>query len=374
MRRKRPLILLAIIVVILAIFVVKTASFYPFIFQLIFNRGVNLKQTTDNRINILLLGIGGGSHDGPNLTDTIILASLDPKNNKVTLTSIPRDLWVPDLTMNVKKINGAYAYGEAIKKGGGLSLAEAAVAKITGQPVDYGVRIDFSGFVKAVDIIGGLDINVDNTFDDYQYPIDGKEADTCGHAAEEMQALVSTPEDQLPQVFPCRYLHLHFNKGLNHMNGITALEFVRSRHASEAIEASDFARSKRQEKVLSAFKSKVLSAQTLINPGKLISLYTTLQGSIDTDIQQNDFDDFIRLAEKMKNAKIQSAVIDTGDDLVQRAGLLIVPPIISDYDYAWTLIPRTGNGNFSEIQKYISCEITKGNCVVSPLPIAASKN
>jgi anionic cell wall polymer biosynthesis LytR-Cps2A-Psr (LCP) family protein len=158
------------------------------------------------------------------------------------------------------------------------------------------------------------------------------------------------------------------------MNGITSLEFVRSRHASDAIEASDFARSKRQEKVIAAFKGRVLSAQTLINPGKLISLYTTLQGSIDTDIQQNDFDDFIRLAEKMKNAKIQSAVIDTGDDLVQRAGLLIVPPIISDYDYAWTLIPRIGNGNFSEIQKYISCEITKGNCVVSPLPAAASKN
>jgi LCP family protein required for cell wall assembly len=374
MHRKRPLILLAIIVVILAIFVVKTASFYPFLFQLVFNRGINLKQNTDSRINILLLGTGGGNHDGPNLTDTIILASLDPKNNKVTLVSIPRDLWFPDLTMNVKKINGAYAYGEAIKKGGGLSLAEAAITKITGQPVDYGIRIDFSGFIKAVDIIGGLDINVDNTFDDYQYPIDGKEADTCGHTVEEMQSLVSVPEDQLPQAFPCRYLHLHFNKGLNHMDGATALEFVRSRHASEAIEASDFARSKRQEKVISAFKSKVLSAQTLINPGKLISLYTTLQGSIDTDIQQNDFDDFIRLAEKMKNAKIQSAAIDTGDDLVQRAGLLIVPPIVSDYDYAWTLIPRIGNGNFSEIQKYISCEITKGNCVVSPLPVAASKN
>src|ERR1035437_716156 len=191
MHRKRPLILLAIIVVILAIFVVKTASIYPFLFQLVFNRGVSLKQTSDNRINILLLGIGDLNHDGTNLTDTIMLASLDPKNNKVTLVSIPRDLWFPDLTMNVKKINGAYAYGEAVKKGGGLSLAEAAIGKITGQPIDYGVRIDFSGFVKAVDIIGGLDINVDNTFDDYQYPIDGKETDTCGHSPEEMQTLTN---------------------------------------------------------------------------------------------------------------------------------------------------------------------------------------
>jgi LCP family protein required for cell wall assembly len=367
-KRKRPLILLAVIVVLLAIFVIKTANVYPFLFQLVFNRGINLKQTTDSRINILLLGIGDLGHDGTNLTDTIILASLDPKNDKVTLVSIPRDLWFPDLTMNVKKINGAYAYGEAVKKGGGLALAEAAISKVTGQPIDYGIRINFSGFVKAVDTVGGLDINVDNTFDDYQYPIDGKEADPCGHTPTELQSLANTPEDQLPQVFPCRYIHLHFNKGLNHMDGQTALEFVRSRHASQAIEASDFARSKRQEKVISAFKSKVLSAQTLINPGKIISLYNDLQDSIDTDIKQNEFDDFIRLAEKMRGAKITSAVIDVGDLTNQRNGLLVEDSISSGGLYLSALNPRAGSGNFSEIQNYISCEINKGNCSVLPTP------
>jgi LCP family protein required for cell wall assembly len=373
MRRKRPLILLGIIVVILAIFIVKTANVYPFLFQLLFNQGINLKQTSDNRINILLLGIGGGSHDGPNLTDTIIFASLDQKNDKVTLVSIPRDLWVPDLTGSIKKINDAYADGESVKQGGGLPLAEAVVSEITGQNIDYGVRIDFSGFVKAVDIVGGLDVDVDNTFDDYQYPIDGQEDATCGHTQAELQAMSSDSADQAVIDFPCRYMHVHFNKGLQHMDGETALEYVRSRHGTNG-EDSDFARSKRQEKVIQAFKSEVLSAQTLINPGKIIGLYTTLQGSIDTDIKQGEFDDFIRLAEKMKNAKIQSAVIDAGDDTVQRPGLLINPPISSDYDYAWTLIPRLGNGNFSEIKSYVACEITKGNCVVSKTPATASKN
>jgi LCP family protein required for cell wall assembly len=366
MHRKRPLILLGIIVVILAIFIVKTASVYPFLFQLIFNQGINLKQTSDNRINVLLLGIGGGSHDGPNLTDTVIFASLDQKNNKVTLISIPRDLWVPDLTMDVKKINGAYADG-------GLVEAEAAVSQITGQNIDYGIRLDFSGFVKAVDEIGGLDINVDNTFDDYQYPVDGQENSTCGHTQAQLQAMASDSADQAVIDFPCRYKHIHFNKGLQHMDGETALEFVWSRHASQSVEASDFARSKRQEKVIQAFKNKVLSAQTLINPGKMIGLYSILSGSIDTDIKQSEFDDFVRLAEKMRNAKIQSAVIDTGDESTQRAGLLINPPIGSDYAYAWTLIPRVGNGNFAEIQNYVSCEITKGNCSVSQTPSAAFK-
>jgi anionic cell wall polymer biosynthesis LytR-Cps2A-Psr (LCP) family protein len=286
------------------------------------------------------------------------------------LVSIPRDLWFPDIN---QKINAAYQIGLSKKSGGGLTLAEAAVSKITGQSIDYGVRLDFSGFVKAVDIIGGLDINIDNTFDDYQYPIDGKEADICGHSQEELQAMASDSAEQVIIDFPCRYKHIHFDKGLTHMDGETALEFVRSRHASQEVEASDFARSKRQEKVIAAFKNKVLSAQTLINPGKIISLYNILSGSIDTDIKQGDFDDFIRLAEKMKSAKIQSVVIDTGDETTQRPGLLINPPISSDYNYAWTLIPRAGNGNFSEIQNYVSCEITKGNCAVSQTPSAAFK-
>ena len=368
MRKNKPLIAIGLFVLILeVIFVAKTASFYPFLFHLFFDKGVNLKQT-DNKVNILLLGIGGGNHDGPNLTDTIILANLNPKDNKVTLISIPRDLWMPDLIGSVKKINGAYADGEFVKKGGGLPLAEAAVSKITGQSIDYGVRIDFSGFVKAVDVVGGLDINIDNTFDDYQYPIDGKEADSCGNSDLQIQSYASDSADQLVQDFPCRYEHIHFNKGLTHMDGKTALEYVRSRHASQEIESSDFARSKRQEKVINAFKNKILSAQTLINPSKVISLYNILSGSIDTDIKQSEFDDFIRLGEKMRGAKIQSAILDMGDDKTNRPGLLVNPESSAQYDYAWVLIPRAGSGNFTEIQKYISCEIQKGNCSIKANP------
>jgi len=359
-------------VVILAIFIVKTANVYPFLFQLLFNQGINLKQTSDNRINILLLGIGGGSHDGPNLTDTIILASLDPKNNKVTLVSVPRDLWFPDIN---QKINAAYQIGLSSKKpGGGLMLAKAAVGKITGQNIDYAVRLDFSGFVKAVDELGGLDINVDNAFDDYQYPIDGQENATCGHTQAELQAMSSDSADQAVIDFPCRYKHIHFDKGLMHMDGETALEFVRSRHGTNG-EDSDFARSKRQEKVISAFKNKVLSAQTLVNPGKLISLYNILSGSIDTDINmQTELDDFIRLAEKMRGAKLQSVVLDTGDETLQRAGLLNESMVQADYGSTSALLPRIGDGNFSEIQSYVACEIAKGNCVISKTPATASKN
>jgi polyisoprenyl-teichoic acid--peptidoglycan teichoic acid transferase len=369
MLKKKSLTIIGVFVAILVvIFVVKTANFYPFLFQLIFNRGVELKQT-NSRINLLILGIGGGSHDGPNLTDTIILASLDSKNNKVTLVSIPRDLWVPDLTGYVKKINQAYADGEAIRKGGGLSLAEAVISKITGQEIDYGIRIDFSGFIKAVDVVGGLDINVDNTFDDYVYPISGKEDDSCGYTAEDIREFTATSsaEIDIQQKFYCRYKHLHFDKGVIHMDGETALEYVRSRHAL-GVESGDFARSKRQEKVINAFKDKVLSAQTLINPSKIISLYSVLAGSIDTNIKQSEFDDFIRLAARMRSAKIENTALDIGDVYTNRYGVLDEAPISNEYSNLSVLIPRAGNGNFSEIHKYISCEITKGNCVIPQAP------
>lgn len=368
MHKKRPLLIVGVIIVAIfaLFFVAKTANFYPFIFHLLVDRGVKLRQASPTKINILLLGIGGQNHEGPNLTDTMILANIDEQKNKVTLVSIPRDLWVPDLEGANKKINEAYAQGEAKRKGGGLPLAEAVVGKVTGQQVDYGIRIDFSGFVKAVDTLGGLDFYVDNTFDDFEYPIEGKEDDSCGFTLEDIQQFTATvsAEEDVQQKFACRYMHIHFDKGLNHMTGIQALEYVRSRHAVGA-ENGDFARSKRQQKVITAFRDKILSAQTLINPSKIINLYNIVSASIDTDIISDEFDDFIRLSQKIKGASIKSSVIDTGDIAAKREGFLMIAPISNQYGNLSVLIPRIGNGNFSEIQQYIACEFSNDNCSIT---------
>ncbi len=364
-KKKRKI--LFIIIGLLFLFVIgkvllSASSLLPFAFQLLFDRDIKLKED-DNRVNILLLGIGGGNHDGPNLTDTIIFMSLDPQKGKVSLVSIPRDLWVEDLK---GRINVAYAKGEARKKGGGITLSQAVVTKITNQPIDYTVRIDFDGFIKAVDLVGGLDVNVERVLDDKEYPIEGNENDTCGKTDEEVEVL-ATASSQL-EAFPCRYMTLHFDKGMQHMDGKTALMFVRSRHASGE-EGTDFARSKRQEKILTALKDKILSPQTLINPAKIISLYDVIKGSIDTNIKTDEYDDFIRLAQKLRDSRIQSIVIDYGDEIKDRPGLLINPPISKDYNFEWVLIPRIGNENFKEIHDYINCYITNGVCTVSRLPL-----
>lgn len=329
----------------------------PVFLQLLMKHEISLKQT-DNRINMLLLGVGGSAHEGPNLTDTIIFTSINLNENTVTLVSVPRDLWVPELSA---KINVAYPNGEEKKKGDGLILTKAIVSKVLGQNIDYGVRIDFDGFVKAVDLLGGLDISVERTFDDYIYPIAGKENDLCGHTSSELSFLATISAEL--DAFPCRYEHIHFDKGIKHMDGEAVLKFVRSRHG-EGEEGTDFARSQRQEKVIKAFKDKAFSLAIFTNPAKILGLYDVLRGSIDTDITQDEFDDFIRLAEKLRDAKIQNVVLDYGDEKTQRKGLLVHPAVSEKYKNQWILTPRIGEENFSEIQSYITCQLTSENCKV----------
>ena len=366
-RRRRPVrkrvfwALLIAFLLIGGVLLIKSGDFLSFLWNTQVKKEIHLKQAPDKKINLLLLGIGGGTHDGPDLTDTIIFASIDPNTKKVTLVSLPRDLWIPDLGA---KVNSAYTFASEKKPGSGLMYTKALIGSILGQQIDYAIKIDFSGFVKAVDIMGGLDINVDNTFDDYAYPITGKEDANCGLTEDTIASLsaeIASGSATELESFPCRYEHLHFDKGPTHMDGETALKYVRSRHALGK-EGSDFARSKRQEKVISAFKEKLFSVGTFLNPVKIVELVKTLNTSIETDIKQSEYADFVNLAQKMKGAKISSAIIDTGDG--DRLGLLTNPPISPEYGNQWVLSPRVGNGDYSEIHTYVACQTKGGNCMV----------
>src|SRR3989344_5285146 len=259
MRKKVFLIISGLIILILILFGSTIKEFSPIFLQFIFNKDIELKKT-NNAVNVLLLGIGGGVHEWPNLSDTIIFSSINLGKNTISLISIPRDLWMPDLQ---RKINTAYAIGEGKRKGGGLILARANAEKLLNQKIDYIVVVNFDAFTKGVDLIGGISVDVENVLDDYEYPIEGKQDDSCGFTNEEIIAL-ATVSSQL-EAFPCRYKHLHFDKGLQAMNGEEALAFVRSRHA-EGDEGTDFARSRRQEKIIAAFKDKLISAETIFNP------------------------------------------------------------------------------------------------------------
>ena len=97
----------------------------------------------------------------------------------------------------------------------------------------------------------------------------------------------------------------------------------------------------------------------------MVSLVGVLSDSIDTNIKDSEYDDFIKLANSLKGSKIDSAILDIGDESSSRLGLLINPPISEEFGNQYVLIPRIGNGNYSEIKTYIDCEINYGNCEVS---------
>ncbi len=361
MRHKKLLIAAIIVVIIFVLGFKYLRAGIPFLYELFVKKDeIQLKREEQHSLNILLLGIGGANHEGPNLSDTIILANINPQKNEVNMFSLPRDLWIPQLK---DRINSAYAYGEEKDKKGML-LASTVVEKVTGQPVDYVFVIDFSGFVKGVDHMGGIDVEVARTLDDYAYPIAGKENDLCGHTPEDVDALVATAEAELGlEVFPCRYKHVHVEKGQQHMNGQQALEFVRSRHAIGE-EGSDFARSRRQQEVIAAVRKKALSLGILLNPVKVLGLVNIVQENINTDIKKEEYDDFIKLANKMENVTIKSHVIGMAES-DQEYGLLINPTPSEEYQYKWVLTPRKGSGDFSELHAYIECVLKGNNCEIT---------
>jgi LCP family protein required for cell wall assembly len=188
-----------------------------------------LKGEEEGKINVLLMGIGGIGHEGANLTDTMIVASINANTKEVTLVSIPRDFLVQIPSIGFNKINAVYAYAERAKEGSGGEAVMKVAEKVTGLSMHYFAVVDFKGFVKAVNRLDGLDINVERTFTDAQYP--------------------DYNYGYLPPVT--------FTKGMEHMDGERALIFARSRKGSNG-EGSDFARSERQKKIMVAMKDKLL--------------------------------------------------------------------------------------------------------------------
>lgn len=244
-------------------FVGQTGITPQVIFQLVFDRGVPL-QATDNRVNILVLGIAGGTHDGPDLTDTMIVASVSKEKPSVSLLSIPRDIWSEILK---DRINSAYHYGEAKRAGGGKTLAKAVVEDVTGLVIHYVVVVDFSQFEQLIDVVGGIDVAVPKAFIDTQYPIAGLENDECGGDI----------------TYACRYETVQFQAGSQHMDGSTALIYVRSRHA-EGDEGTDFARGIRQQDVIVALKEKIMQIQPWFHPNIAKQLVQIADQATDTDM------------------------------------------------------------------------------------------
>lgn len=364
-QKGKPKLLLKIIVAFLIflgliVAAAKIFNFEKFLYktpQAVVNLITNTGLESDNgRVNVLLLGTGGENHEGPDLSDTMIIASIAQDASDVALISFPRDLWVPQLET---KINALYAFGQE-KNAQGLKLTKKTTSDLFGLPIHYAIRVDFTGFTKAVDLVGGLDIEVDNAFTDPKYPLAGREDDICGLQLETITngtpqvyyrdatgsaQLVTKDNDP----FTCRYETLSFAKGETHMDGETALKFVRSRLAP-GDEGSDFARSTRQQKVIIAFRQKLLSSQTLTDPQAIANLAKTFGNSIDSDIEGEDTGLFINLGRKIDSSKIRRIVLDAD---YPESRLEVGDP--QNHSGQYVLVPK--NNSWQDLAEYIQGEV-----------------
>ncbi|OGI16461.1 MAG: hypothetical protein A2Z52_01355 [Candidatus Moranbacteria bacterium RBG_19FT_COMBO_42_6] len=291
-------------------------TFFKTARSLVDPENIKLKGMEKERINILLLGIAGKGKPGQNLTDTIMIASINPKSSQVALLSVPRDFYaeVPDLNFQ-SKINSVYQYGINTYKDNNRAaeLVSDTIRSITSLNIDYYVVLNFDGFQKIIDSVGGINIINERDIYDARYPGPNYSYETFSLA-----------------------------KGFQQLDGATALKYVRERHNDPE---GDFGRAKRQQQVLQATKNKIFSTGTMLNVVALNNLFNALGETIQTDIQAEEIGSFLELSKKLDTQNINNLVLDAWN----KESLLKVSHVFFGETRAFALIPRVGN--YSEIQE-----------------------
>jgi len=300
-----------------------------------------LKGEGDGRVNILLLGVGGPGHDGADLTDTIVLLSVDPVNNTAAMLSVPRDLWVK-MPVNYfgsqQKINAAYesakykTLGKVDASNENTAAVEAGFAsidKVLGDVLDvkinYHVLVNFHAFKQGVDTVGGITVNVPTELYDPTMAWENHNSPILAQA------------------------------GVQEMNGVKALLYARSRETS-----SDFARSQRQRQILVALKDKILTAGTLSNPAKIEGLMNTFGDNVYSDLSVSGAG---RLLSIMKNIS---------DSKVTSLGLTDPPHklVTTDHIGSTSVVrPVAGFNNYADIQTYVHSQLPDGYLLKEKAPI-----
>ncbi|HOW60239.1 MAG TPA: LCP family protein [Candidatus Moranbacteria bacterium] len=310
-----------------------------------------LKGEEEDRINIALLGMRGeNDSSGGTLADTIIVASIEPKANRIALVSVPRDLWVKNPgTQSYSKINAVHAYGEEDGKGQGLSQMEKVLEEVLGSQIHYAVKIDFKGFVDLVDAIGGVEITLDKPFEEgvqfnkphvcdsyFTVPTGEYENKTVTYFSESSRTYKKRIVASYPLcTAPSSTLECGGNfklpAGTQTLNAKQTLCFVRSRETS-----SDFERAKRQQIIIKEIQKKVTSIGTLSDFSKVNAILDALGNNVKTDMQAWEMKRLYDLYKTMQSPQIAQRVLENSQE-----GLLYVPAETPERGY--TLQPIGDN-------------------------------
>lgn len=345
-----------------------------------------LKGEADGRINVLLLGMRGEGVDGGGLlADTIMVLSIrlpeeEGASPEASLVSIPRDLYVtvPD-TNDRQKINAVHYYGEQKGEGMGMEYMKRIVSEISGQTIHYAVTIDFAGFEQLVDAIGGIEIALDEPFIEteqfhepqvcdpsvYTVPMlneKGQQLYECKYSKNPRSSMkdvvptwdpyplcVNKPDEKVGVFkvmvqYPLCYNNdeecggiFKLEAGENHLDGETALCYVRSRYGS-----TDFDRARRQQDVVRIIKQKALSAGTLTDFSKINALLDSLGDNARTDMEGWEMKRFFDLYTSLGDAIIEQKVLENSE------GGLLYHPENSPSWAGYILLPR--GDNYDRIQ------------------------
>lgn len=290
-----------------------------------------LKGEGDGRVNVLLLGIGGENHAGGDLTDTIMVLSIDPVNKTAAMLSVPRDLWVK-MPVNYfgayQKINAAYSSAKYKYLGkvdlaskdnqaieAGFTALDQSIGNVLGININYHVLVNFQAFKQAVDSVGGVTVDV----------------------KEQLYDPTMAWENNYNPVLAA--------VGLQTMDGKRALNYARSRETS-----SDFARSERQRQLLVALKEKVLTMETLSSPTKITSLMNAFGENVHTDFSTQAASRLFSIGKDIKSTSISSLSLTAPFSLVttDHVGNISV------------VRPKAGFDTYSDIQAYVRSQLKDG--------------
>lgn len=285
----------------------------------ILSMGGPLKADEQGHTNFVLVGTGGELHEGPDLTDSIIVATVDPKNKSIKLLSIPRDFYVETKVDGSDRINKVYtlAKNKYQDSKAGLEVLKKVVEDLIGSDIHYYVKVNFDGFEEVIDKIGGIDIYIDETINDPFYPKEG----TIG------------------------YEPFYIEKGLQHLSGEEALKYVRSRKTT-----SDFDRSHRQQKMLFAVKDKMVKNGIFNDPDAIKDIFFSLKDDIETDLSIREMIQLASIGKEIEKQKIKTYILH--DDPSTCGGFLYTPQRIN-YGGAFVLIPANDPMNPDDDYLYL---------------------
>jgi LCP family protein required for cell wall assembly len=242
-----------------------------------------------DRITILAMGVDQRTTEAAH-SDVMMVISLDPGNGHVSMLSIPRDTWVQLAEGGEGKINSAYAIGDG-------PYAKLVVANALGIPIDYYATLTFNGFKNLVDALGGVTIDVPAAIDDPTYPAD------VGFG----------------------YMPLHIRAGVQHMDGATALEYVRTRHEDPR---GDVGRNDRQQNLLLALKQQALTPGTLL---RLPAILAAFNKAVASDLPHDRLPEVLSLVSHAGNARLAHETLSPDNGAVSAS---------TSWDGQWIFLPN----------------------------------